>query len=117
MPFADKVDDIWLPLSTTRTIATSLCLIPEPDSGTKHGPLSALLDWSTRLAWSLDDGEEGGMLHNWKIPSEFVETGSYSSTAMQRYALALSSILNNLFAMGSEKLTERPGCAAPSSAG
>jgi hypothetical protein len=71
----EAVDDIWVSLSTARDISAQLGVGEE---------LSRLLDPATRTAWSLDDGDEGGMLHNWKIPQEYLAPSSYSADAMQR---------------------------------
>lgn len=46
--------DIWVPLKTARDVANSLGRLDE---------LAALLDWQTRRAWSVEDKEEGGLVH------------------------------------------------------
>lgn len=48
------VIDIWVPLKTASVIVEKLGLEDE---------LAGLLDWSSRLAYSVEDKEEGGMVH------------------------------------------------------
>lgn len=48
------VIDIWVPLKTARTIAENLGVLDE---------LAGLLEWETRRAFSVEDREEGGMVH------------------------------------------------------
>ena len=67
------VDDLWVPLKLFATIAAQLGV------GERLAPL---LDRKTLHAWSLDDGEEGGILHNWKIPAQLISPNSYSTNAM-----------------------------------
>ena len=43
--------------------------------------LGAILDPKTSLAWSLDEFEEG-LSHNWRVPNEWVDGGSYSTDAI-----------------------------------
>ncbi|GAA5976397.1 hypothetical protein JCM11641_006001 [Rhodosporidiobolus odoratus] len=65
--------DIWLPLARTREIAAELGRLDE---------LAGLLEWDTRVAWSVEDKEEGGMVHNWKIPSTHIDPQEYSTALM-----------------------------------
>ncbi|GAA6040575.1 hypothetical protein NBRC10512_005323 [Rhodotorula toruloides] len=65
--------DIWVPLKTARDVANSLGRLDE---------LAALLDWQTRRAWSVEDKEEGGLVHNWKISSDLIDPQDYSTASM-----------------------------------
>ncbi|PRQ71877.1 hypothetical protein AAT19DRAFT_9992 [Rhodotorula toruloides] len=67
------VPDIWVPLKTAREVADSLGRLDE---------LAALLDWQTRRAWSVEDKEEGGLVHNWKISSDLIDPQDYSTASM-----------------------------------
>lgn len=51
-----KVVDLWTPLELTRRIARELDRIDE---------LDALLEWSTRTAYTVEDKEEGGLVHKY----------------------------------------------------
>ena len=48
------VADIWVPLPEARRVAQELDVLDE---------LAALLEWETRAAWSVEDKEEGGLVH------------------------------------------------------
>lgn len=48
------VIDIWVPMKKAREVADSLGRLEE---------LAAFLDWQTRRAWSVEDKEEGGLVH------------------------------------------------------
>ncbi|GAA5874558.1 hypothetical protein JCM8547_002191 [Rhodosporidiobolus lusitaniae] len=65
--------DLWVPLQVAREVAKELG---------RDGELSALLQWETRAAWSVEDKEEGGMVHNWKIPSPYIDPSKYSTALM-----------------------------------
>ncbi|GAA5934899.1 hypothetical protein JCM10213_007891 [Rhodosporidiobolus nylandii] len=65
--------DLWLPLSPAREIAAELGRLDE---------LDGLLEWDTRAAWSIEDREEGGVVHNWKIPSSHLDPQTYSTSLM-----------------------------------
>ena len=67
------VDDLWVPLKLFANIAAQLDVDER---------LAPLLDRKTLHAWSLDDGEEGGILHNWKIPAQLISPNSYSTNAI-----------------------------------
>lgn len=45
---------MWAPLEAARTISLELGVLDELDS---------LLEWSTRSAFSVEDKEQGGMVH------------------------------------------------------
>ncbi|KAK4701734.1 hypothetical protein P7C70_g4492, partial [Phenoliferia sp. Uapishka_3] len=66
--------DIWVTLLEARKVAEELEVIDQ---------LSALLEWETRSAWSVEDKEEGGgIVHNWKISSDRIDPSRYSTSAM-----------------------------------
>ncbi|GAA5893811.1 hypothetical protein JCM6882_003101 [Rhodosporidiobolus microsporus] len=65
--------DLWTPLHLARKIAFSL---------NRHEELAALLEWETRAAWSVEDKEEGGVVHNWKIGSDRINPQEYSTALM-----------------------------------
>ncbi|GAA6037313.1 hypothetical protein JCM8097_008505 [Rhodosporidiobolus ruineniae] len=65
--------DIWVPLALARSVASHLDRLDE---------LSGLLEWETRAAWSVQDKEEGGVVHNWKIGSDRVDPQEYSTALM-----------------------------------
>jgi len=46
--------DLWVPLRTARRVAAELSVLDE---------LAALLEWPTRGAYSVEDKEEGGLVH------------------------------------------------------
>lgn len=48
------VYDIWVSLRTAREVAEELEVLDE---------LAGLLEWEGRKAWSVEDKEEGGMVH------------------------------------------------------
>ena len=48
------VYDVWVSLRTAREIAEELQVLDE---------LAGLLEWEGRKAWSVEDKEEGGMVH------------------------------------------------------
>ncbi|KAL8290531.1 hypothetical protein RQP46_002789 [Phenoliferia psychrophenolica] len=66
-------NDIWVPLPEARRVAKELNVDDE---------LAALLEWETRSAWSVEDKEEGGLVHNWKIQSDVIDPQRYSTEAM-----------------------------------
>ncbi|GAA5825458.1 hypothetical protein JCM11251_006994 [Rhodosporidiobolus azoricus] len=65
--------DVWTPLHLARKIAFSL---------DRHEELAALLEWETRAAWSVEDKEESGVVHNWKIGSDRINPQEYSTALM-----------------------------------
>ncbi|GAA5938514.1 hypothetical protein JCM3775_002150 [Rhodotorula graminis] len=65
--------DLWTPLKTARKIAADLGRLDE---------LAALLEWETRGAYSCEDKEEGGIVHNWKIASDQIPPDEYSTASM-----------------------------------
>ncbi|SGY26250.1 BQ5605_C018g08712 [Microbotryum silenes-dioicae] len=65
--------DIWVPLKLAASIANELHVADE---------LSALLEWSTRKAFTVEDKEEGGIVHNWKISSDRIDPVHYSTSTM-----------------------------------
>ena len=71
--YISVVDDLWVPLKLFANIAVQLGVVER---------LAPLLDRKTLHAWSLDDGEEGGILHNWKVPGQLISPSSYSTMAM-----------------------------------
>ena len=48
------VNDIWAPLQTARRVAEELGVLDE---------LAGLLEWETRRAFTVEDKEEGGLVH------------------------------------------------------
>ncbi|GAA5969044.1 hypothetical protein JCM3765_005277 [Sporobolomyces pararoseus] len=65
--------DIWVPLRDARDIAKELGVINQ---------LAGLLEWETRKAYSVEDKEEGGITHNWKIASDRIAPQDYSTQQM-----------------------------------
>ncbi|KAM0751111.1 hypothetical protein T439DRAFT_347710 [Meredithblackwellia eburnea MCA 4105] len=65
--------DIWVTLEEARRVAEELQIIDL---------LAAFLEWDTRSAWSIEDKEEGGLIHNWKIGSDRIEPAKYSTESM-----------------------------------
>ncbi|GAA5999262.1 uncharacterized protein JCM10292_001711 [Rhodotorula paludigena] len=67
------VFDLWVPLSIARDVADELDRLDE---------LAALLEWETRQAYSVEDKEEGGLVHNWKIGADWLDPQDYSTASM-----------------------------------
>ena len=67
------VDDIWISFQTATRIARELSLSRQ---------LAGFLDPASRQAWSLDDGDQAGILHNWKIQEDVIRAEEYSMKAM-----------------------------------
>ncbi|GJN92949.1 hypothetical protein Rhopal_005993-T1 [Rhodotorula paludigena] len=67
------VFDLWVPLSIARDVADELDRLDE---------LAALLEWETRQAYSVEDKEEGGLVHNWKIGANWLDPQDYSTASM-----------------------------------
>ncbi|GAA5986827.1 hypothetical protein JCM5350_005254 [Sporobolomyces pararoseus] len=65
--------DIWVSLRDAREIAKELGV---------SNQLSGLLEWETRKAYSVEDKEEGGITHNWKIASDRIPPQDYSTQQM-----------------------------------
>lgn len=65
-------DDLWVTLPLARHVAQELGMMPV---------LGRILDPRISLAWSLDEFGEG-LSHNWRIPDEWLDAGSYSTDAM-----------------------------------
>ncbi|TNY22421.1 hypothetical protein DMC30DRAFT_415089 [Rhodotorula diobovata] len=65
--------DLWVPLRTARRVAAELSVLDE---------LAALLEWPTRGAYSVEDKEEGGLVHNWRIASDRIPSDEYSTARM-----------------------------------
>ncbi|GAA5940461.1 uncharacterized protein JCM15063_002333 [Sporobolomyces koalae] len=65
--------DIWVPLRKAREIALDLGVLEE---------LAGLLELGTRKAWSVEDKEQGGMVHNWKIATDRIAPSDYSTQQM-----------------------------------
>ncbi|BGP26275.1 hypothetical protein JCM10295v2_005220 [Rhodotorula toruloides] len=76
--------DIWVPLKIAREVADSLGRLDE---------LAALLDWQTRRAWSVEDKEEGALVHNWKISSDLIDPQDYSTASMLDTSFARVELL------------------------
>ncbi|GAA6058356.1 hypothetical protein JCM3770_005852 [Rhodotorula araucariae] len=65
--------DLWVTLRVARKVAAELGVLDE---------LAALLESETRGAYSVEDKEEGGLVHNWKIGSDRIPPDEYSTHAM-----------------------------------
>ncbi|BGP41992.1 hypothetical protein JCM10449v2_005989 [Rhodotorula kratochvilovae] len=65
--------DLWVPLKVARKVAADLGVLDE---------LAALLEWETRGAYSVEDKEEGGLVHNWKVGSDRITPDEYSTHAL-----------------------------------
>ncbi|GAA5922682.1 hypothetical protein JCM1841_001103 [Sporobolomyces salmonicolor] len=65
--------DLWVSLKVAREVAKELGVLDE---------LAGLLEWETRRAWSVEDKEESGIVHNWKIASDRVAPQDYSTQSM-----------------------------------
>ncbi|GAA6014422.1 hypothetical protein JCM10207_005455 [Rhodosporidiobolus poonsookiae] len=65
--------DLWVPLALARQVAEELG---------RDDELAALLDWETRAAWSVEDKEVGGVVHNWKIGANSIDPQEYSTALM-----------------------------------
>ncbi|GAA5820992.1 hypothetical protein JCM10212_006411 [Sporobolomyces blumeae] len=87
--------DVWVPLETARAVARDLGRLDE---------LAGLLDWDSRKAWTVDDKEEGSLVHNWKIASDRIPPASYSTERM----LSTSFPRINLLPSGSQVRTLLP---------
>lgn len=98
-----SVFDLWVPLSIARDVADELDRLDE---------LAALLEWETRQAYSVEDKEEGGLVHkcvarrsarmsnrpesvtdqlaclccSWKIGADWLDPQDYSTASMLRCA-------------------------------
>ncbi|KAI5477326.1 hypothetical protein MNV49_006468 [Pseudohyphozyma bogoriensis] len=66
-------NDLWVPLKVAREVADALDVLDE---------LAGLLEWESRGAYSVEDKEEGGVVHNWKISTDTIDPESYSTEAM-----------------------------------
>lgn len=73
VPTTLPVPDVWVDLRTARRVATELDLGVE---------LSRFLDSRTVRAWSYDDGDEHGVVHNWKVPNECISPSGYTMEKM-----------------------------------
>ncbi|SPO34756.1 uncharacterized protein PSFLO_00227 [Pseudozyma flocculosa] len=82
----EPFDDIWTPLPLAAQVARQLGL---------HHRLGALLDRRTRQAWSLDEGGEAGIVHNWRAPPADVDPASYSTEALLRADIRTISLLDH----------------------
>ncbi|GAA5950093.1 hypothetical protein JCM21900_004595 [Sporobolomyces salmonicolor] len=65
--------DLWVSLKVAREVAKELGVLDE---------LAGLLEWETRRAWSVEDKEESGIVHNWKIASDRIAPQDYSTQSM-----------------------------------
>ncbi|GAA5862633.1 hypothetical protein JCM1840_002618 [Sporobolomyces johnsonii] len=65
--------DLWVSLKVARDVARELGVLDE---------LAGLLEWETRRAWSVEDKEESGIVHNWKIASDRIAPQDYSTQSM-----------------------------------
>ncbi|GAA6022362.1 hypothetical protein JCM8202_000877 [Rhodotorula sphaerocarpa] len=65
--------DLWVPLRLARQVVAELGRLHE---------LAQLLAWESRRAWTVEDREEGALLHNWRIASEHLASGDYSTRNM-----------------------------------
>lgn len=87
--------EIWVSLRVAREIAKDLGVFDL---------LSGLLEWETRKAWSVEDREQGGMVHNWKISSDRILPQDYSTQQM----LSVSFPQMHLLPAGSQVRTLLP---------
>ncbi|UZJ55396.1 hypothetical protein CBS101457_004716 [Exobasidium rhododendri] len=72
---------LWVPLKIARRVAEELGILR---------PLSTLLDWHTRHAWTLDEGEDG-FIHNWRALR--LDAATYSMATLVETSIDNISLL------------------------